>query len=430
MKHLIIIGNSAAGHNAAIAAREIDQSLKITVISDEKAGAYSRNLLAGVMENNVKFKDIVFADETFYEQKNIQYISGKKVEKVNTNKRWVTFIDKTRLVYDALIVASGMTMSVPKCVKGSGKHGVIGFRSISDINDINELVPISNTVCIWGGGLAGLQAAAALKKKKMEVKIIISGNKLMSEMLDENGEEFLKNRLAQQEIEVIFEKEIVDIFGDSDVKAIKLDNGKVIACDILIANTNFLPNTKFLDESGFDPEAMKQGLAVDLFLQTQIPNVFAAGDVLEVSDKTMGLIDQPNSWFKASEQGKIAAINAAAFLLEKEDLKAVYEPRNINICESQVFDLPAVSLGIILKPEADQFEELSFVDEEANIYKKIVLCDSKIVGFVAFGNTVDRDIFAQLIEQQIDISQIKDNLIDQDFNPDMLKQLLDKPCAV
>jgi len=430
MKHLIIIGNSAAGHSAAIAAREIDSLLKITVISDEKSGAYSRNLLAGVMENNVKFKDIVFADEKFYEQKNIQFVCGKKVEKVNTNKRWVTFIDKTRLVYDALIIASGITMTVPKCMKGSNKHGVIGFRSINDLNDINELMPISNTVCIWGGGLVGLQAAAALKKKKMEVKIIISGNKLMPEMLDENGEEFLRNRLAQQGIEVLLEKEIIDIFGDSDVKAIKLDNGKVIACDILIVNINFMPNTKFLDESGFDSEAIKQGLAVDLFFQTQIPNIFAAGDVLEVSDKIMGLIDQPNSWFKASEQGKIAGINAAASLIEKEDLKAVYEPQSINISESQLFDLASVSFGLTLKPELEGFEELSFVNEDENIYKKIVLCDSKIMGFVALGNTSEKDIFAQLIEQQIDISQIKDDLIDQDFKTDLAKQLINKTCAV
>ncbi|MBU1045121.1 MAG: FAD-dependent oxidoreductase [Candidatus Omnitrophica bacterium] len=430
MKHLIIIGNSAAGHNAAITARELDKSLKITVISDEKAGAYSRNLLAGVLGNNLKFKDIVFADENFYEQKNIQFVSGKKVDKINTNKKWVTFMDKTRLVYDALIVASGMSMSVPKCVKGAAKHGVIGFRSISDLNDITQLVPISHTVCVWGGGLAGLQAAAALKKKKMEVKIIISGNKLMPEMLDENGEEFLKNRLAQQEIELISEKNIVEIFGDSDVKAIKLDNGKVIACDILIVNTNFLPNTKFLDESGFSSEAIKQGLAVDVFLKTEIPNVFAAGNVLAVSDKILGLIDYPNSWCRAAEQGKIAGTNAVAFLQEKNDLKTVYEPKIANICESQIFDLAVVCLGITLKPDDQVFEELSFVDEETNVYKKIIFCDSKIVGFVAVGNIADQDIFAQLIEQQIDISQIKDDLIDQDFNSEMLKQLIDKPCAV
>jgi nitrite reductase (NADH) large subunit len=430
MKHLIIIGNSAAGHNAAITAREIDSGLKITLISEEKTPAYSRNLLAGVLENNVKFKEICFSDENFYEQKNIQFISGKKVEKVNTNKNWVTFIDKTRLVYDALIVASGMSMAVPKCVKGAAKHGVFGFRCIKDLMDINELVPISHSVCIWGGGIAGLQAAFALKKKRMEVKIIISNEKLMPEILDANGEEFLKSRLAQQEIELISEKNIVDIFGDSDVKAIKLDNGKVIACDILIVNTNFLPNTKFLDESGFDPEAIKQGLAVDVFLQTKIPNVFAAGDVLEIADKSLGLLDRPNSWFMATEQGKIAGTNAAAFLLEKEELKAVYQPENINPAELQVFDLPAVCLGINAKPAGDEFEELSFVNEESNLYKKIILCDSKIVGFVSVGDTQETNIFAQLIEQKTDISRIKDDLIDADFNSELLNQLIAKPCAV
>ncbi|MFH1061275.1 MAG: FAD-dependent oxidoreductase [Candidatus Omnitrophota bacterium] len=430
MKHLIIIGNSAAGHSAAVAARDLDPELKITLISEEKAPAYSRNLLAGVLENKVKFKEIVFADENFYEQKNIQFVSGKKVEKVNTNKNWVTFMDKTRLVYDALIVASGMSMSVAKCVKGSAKHGVIGFRSIKDLTDITELVPISHAVCVWGGGIAGLQAAFALRKKRMEVKIIISNDKLMPEILDTNGEEFLINRLGQQEIEVISGKNIVDVFGDSDVKAIKLENGKVIACDILIVDTNFLPNTKFLEESGFNSEAIKQGLAVDVFLQTEIPNVFACGDVLETADKSLGLLDHPNSWFKAAEQGKIAGTNAAAFLLKKEDLKAVYEPQNINVSELRLFDLAAVCLGITAKPAGEEFEELSFVNEDLNMYKKIVLCDSRIVGFVAVGNTEETDVFRQLIEHKTDISRIKDDLIDADFNPELLKQLVAKPCAV
>lgn len=423
MKHLIIIGNSAAGHSAALAARDIDPELKITLISEEKAPAYSRNLLAGVLENNLKFKDIVFADENFYEQKKIQFISGKKVEKINTNKNWITFIDKTRLVYDALIVASGISMSVPKCVKGSAKHGVIGFRSIKDLTDISELVPISHTVCIWGGGIAGLQAAFALKKKRMEVKIIITNDKLMPDVLDDNGEEFLNARLAQQDIELISGKNIVEIFGDSDVKAIKLDNGKVIACDILIVNTNFVPNIKFLEESGFDPEAIKQGLAVDVFFQTAIPNVFAAGDVLEITNKISGLLDYPNSWFKAVEQGKIAGINAAAFLLKKDDLKAVYVPQGVNICALQLFDLAAVCLGIIAKPAGDEFEELSFVNEELNIYKKIILCDSRIVGFVGVGNPEETDIFRKMIESKTDISQIKDDLIDADFNLELLKSL-------
>lgn len=421
MKHLIIIGNSAAGHSAALAARDIDSELKITLISEEKAPAYSRNLLAGVLENNLKFKDIVFADEKFYEQKRIQFISGKKVEKINTNKNWITFIDKTRLVYDALIVSSGMSMSVPKCVKGSAKHGVIGFRSIKDLTDISELVPISHTVCIWGGGIAGLQAAFALKKKRMEVKIIITNDKLMPDVLDDNGEEFLNARLAQQDIELISGKNIVEIFGDSDVKAIKLDNGKVIACDILIINTNFVPNTKFLEESGFAPEAIKQGLAVDVFFQTVIPNVFAAGDVLEITNKSSGLMDYPNSWFKAVEQGKIAGINAAAFLLKKDDLKVVYVPQGINTCALQLFDLAVVSLGITAKPAGDEFEELSFVNEDLNMYKKIILCDSKIVGFVGVGNSEEIDIFRKMIESKTDISQIKDDLIDADFNLELLK---------
>jgi NAD(P)H-nitrite reductase large subunit len=264
----------------------------------------------------------------------------------------------------------------------------------------------------------------------MEVKIIITNDKLMPDILDANGEEFLNARLAQQDIELISGKNIVEIFGDSDVKAIKLDNGKVLACDILIVDTNFMPNTKFLEDSGFDPEAVKQGLAVDVFFQTAIANVFAAGDVLEITNKSSGLLDYPNSWFKAVEQGKIAGINAAAFLLKKDDLKTVYVPQGINVCALQLFDIAAVCLGITAKPAGDEFEELSFVNEDSNIYKKIVLCDSKIIGFVGIGNIEEVDIFRRLIENKVDISQIKDDLIDVDFDWELLKSLVDKPCAV
>lgn len=321
MKNIVIIGNSAAGIAAASEIKEKSSGVKITIISEEIHLAYSRYKLAEFLSGELKESELVYKKKEFYEGENISLILGKKVEKVFPKKNFLLLADKTKIIYDALIIASGVSVKIAKEVKGASKHGVLGVRSIKDVKDIFELIPITRTACIWSEGIVGLKCAAALHRKGLEVKIIVSEHDFLPDMLDEKAGELLKKSFQQNGIELIFGKNIVEIFGNGDVKAIKLDSGKVIGCGIVVVDKYYAGDLKFLEDSEI---VFDRTIAVDNFLRTNVENIFAAGDVAENKNNQAQLMRSFFSWINAEKQGRIAAANALLFLEEKSAQMIAY----------------------------------------------------------------------------------------------------------
>ncbi len=420
MNQIVIIGNSAAGIAAAQTIRKNNSAVKITMISEEPYLAYSRYMLADFLAGTKKENDLLFCQKDFYQNANITLMLGKKVERVNTGRNVVILTDKTKIEYDSLIIASGFSIKMPKELKGANKHGVLGVRSINNIKDINELLPITHLVCIWGGGVAGLSMACALHKKGILVKIVSGRERLLSGVIDENGAEFFKNRFLDRNIEVISGINIVEVFGEADVKAIKLDTGKVIGCGIVLVDNGYCANVKFLEETEVK---VGNGIITDSFMRSNIPNVFAAGDVVQRENSGEPLYDRPSSWASALAQGAVAGNNALLTAEGKGQEMSSYE-KLFDVTKIEFFNLPAVSLGLSLKPSEGNYEEVSFVNTKKSVYKKMVLQDSKVVGFTGIGAATEHEVFLKLICNKIDVGHIKNLLLCEQFNYDLFKDLV------
>ncbi|MBU4306019.1 MAG: FAD-dependent oxidoreductase [Candidatus Omnitrophica bacterium] len=417
MKHVVIIGNSAAGISAAESIRKSDSQLKITVISEEKGMPYYRYRIADILSARAKESDIVFKRPEFYSAHNIQLILGKKAEKVNTAKNFVVLSDKTKVEYDGLIVASGMTANMSKEIKGINKHGVLGFRTIDNIRDILELIPITRTVCVLGSGIPALKAATALSQKGMEVKIICRDDFLLPDILDPQAAEFFQSYFQERNVEVLLKRDIVEIFGNGDVKAIKTDAGKVIGCGIVIIERDFVAQVSFLEDSGVKCE---NGIEVDKFLCTSCPNVFAAGDVIQRRG-----IGRFYSWNTSLAQGEIAARNIINQLQGRQEEMVAYQPASEWPTQAaEFFGLSLVCLGVTSSPAAENKEEMVFSDKSRNVYKKAVISNARLVGFLGVGTLPDeKEIYSRLISTQADISLIKNDLLSERLTPDLVKDL-------
>jgi NADPH-dependent 2,4-dienoyl-CoA reductase/sulfur reductase-like enzyme len=192
MKQFLIIGNSAAGIAAAEAIRSKNKSDKITIISDENHPCYSRCLISYFLAGDIKENGVLYRNEEFFKQNNIELILGKKAVEIRPKKNVVVIEEKVeedkepsvkrkQLEYDYLILANGASPKFPD-KKGMQKKGVFGFRTIEDAKQISDLIPISTTACVMGGGLIGLKAAYALRKKNLEVKVIVKSNQVLSQV--------------------------------------------------------------------------------------------------------------------------------------------------------------------------------------------------------------------------------------------------------
>ena len=358
MKQFIIIGNSAAGIAAVEAIRSRDKESRITVISDEDYPAYCRCLISYYLAAEVKEERIIYRGDNFYRQNNVELLLNKKAARVDPKRNRVVCEDKTQFNYDSLLIATGASPKFPE-IKGIKKNGVFGFRTIKDAKDIAGLVPVTRSAAVLGGGLIGLKAAYALRKRNVDVKVIVKSRQVLSQMLDVEAAGFIQNRLGQNGVDIVSGCDVTEVIGNGDIKAVKLDSGKAFGCSLIIVAKGVLPNTDLITEAGIK---VNQGIAVNNLMQTNIPNVYAAGDVCESFDMTL---DQPavNAlWPVAVEQGKVAGVNMAGDNLNYDG--------SLGMNSIEFFGLPVISLGLYKVKEGDSsFEVLRVHDEKANVYR-------------------------------------------------------------
>ena len=413
MYRYIIIGNSASGISAVEAIRKKDKSSSILVISDEDYPSYLRCLISYYLAGDIKKDKLIYRPQDFYKDNNIDLILNKKVVKVEPKKNRIVLEDKTQLNYDKLLIATGSSPYFPQ-IPGVRKKGVFGFRTIKDTEEILRLLTTTKTACILGGGLIGLKAAYALHKHNIEVKVIVKSKQVLSQMLDPLAASFIQKKLEENGIEVIFGQDVVEIIGNGDVKAVKLESGKIIGCSLVIVAKGIRPNIDLIKDTEIK---FNEGIVANEYMQTNIPNIYTAGDVCESFDLVLNKYNINALWPIAIEQGRYAGENMTG-----ENLKY---PGSLGMNSLEFFGLAVISLGIYrIKEEESSFEEIKFLDEKNNIYKKLIIKDKRLVGAILVGDIKNSGIFLRLIKEKIDISSIKDKLLKENFGYPFVKDLL------
>ncbi|MGD9014925.1 MAG: FAD-dependent oxidoreductase [Candidatus Omnitrophota bacterium] len=404
MNNLVIIGNSAAGISAAEAIRAKDKDSKIIIISDEDYNSYCRCLISYYLAGEITEDKLVYRPESFYKENNLNLMLNHKVVKVEPKKNRVIFEDKTSIDYDTLLIATGASAKFPDNLKTVRKRGVFGLRTIQDTKEILSLVPLSSSSCVLGGGLISLKAAYGLLKQKQEIKVIVKSNFVLSQMLDEKGARLFMHKFQNAGVEILTGRDIVEVVGNGDLKAVKLDTGKVIACSILVIGKGVNPNLDIIKDTKIKQD---KGILVDEYMKTSIPNIFAAGDVTQTFDIAYKNSAVNALWPNAVEQGRIAGLNMLGDNLKYDG--------SMTMNSIGFFDLPAISMGIT-RPKQPEFEELMILDEQRNIYKKFVIRNNRLAGMIAIGDVRNCGVFLRLIKESVDISSIKQELTSQNFN--------------
>lgn len=410
MRHLLIIGNSAAGISCAENIRKKDTQIKITILSQEDYTAYNRCLISYYLAGDVKEDKLVYRAKDFYKNNNIELLLNKKALRIDTKKNQAVLEDKTRLDYDLLLLANGSSPKFPE-IKGIHKKGVCGFRTISDTKEMLDLALASPCACVWGGGLIGLKAAYGLKKRNLDVKVIVKSAHVVSQILDTYSSEMLKKRLLEHGVEILTGVDVQEVIGNGDCKAVKLDSGKVIATSLVIVGKGVKPNTELIEDSGIKFE---EGVLVDKYQKTNIPNIYAAGDIAQTYDPILEEATVNALWPNAVEQGIVAAAN---ILGENKKYAG-----SVGMNSVEFFGLPVIAFGITRLPQAG-YEEIISKDSSSNSYKKIIMKNNVIKGAIFVSSIENIGILLKLAKLKVDVSAIKDRLLRPDFNFSVTKDL-------
>ena len=399
----VIIGGSAAGVTACEAIRKRDEKARITLISDEKLPLYSRCLLTYLLAGQITEDKLTFRDPDFYKKNKVDTILGARAKSIDAKKRTVKLSNGKLVSYDKLLLATGAN---PKSIDipGADKGGLFTIRRIDDARGIIKLMNKVKKVVVLGGGLIGLRDAYALKNQGKEVSVIVKSSQVLSQMLDKEAADIIQDMIVANGIEVKTGVAAKEITGGKTIEGVLLDDGTKVDCQMVIVGKGVIADIALAEGSGIKTH---WGFLVDEHMATNVEGVFAAGDCAETRDLASGEMAINGLWPCAAGQGGVAGANMAGE-------KLAYEG-SLSMNSVEFFGLPAISMGIT-KPKTDDYETLVFENRDKNLYRKIVLKDNLICGAVFINGVESAGVVNVLIRKRIDISGIKERLIDKNFS--------------
>lgn len=363
----LIIGNGAAGYYAADSIRKRNAEADINMVSSEKVLTYYKPQLSDYISKDIADKRFFVAPEDYYAKNNIKVTLGVRVEKINKDKNTVSLDNGTELSYDKLILATGASNFLPP-IKGYEKKGVYVLRDLEDGKKIKEEMKHAKNAVVVGGGLLGLEAAWEMKNAGMNVSVVELVPNLLSLQLDKEGSELFEKTVAEAGINILTGECAGEVLGEGSVNGLKLKSGKTIEADLVLFSVGIRPNVCLAKESGIE---VNKGIIVNEKMQTNIENIYACGDNVELNGRIYG------NWPAATEMGKVAGANAVG---DEAEFKDFVNSIVFNAINSHIFSVGEVKLE-------SGVEVLSSANPEKKIYKKLFFKDKKLVGGILMGDT-------------------------------------------
>ena len=402
MKYLII-GNSAAAVGAVEAIRKRDNKGEITILSKEPYLAYSRPLITEFLADLVTEKGMSYRAEDFYKDNLVSLKLGVSAKSIDAKKKIVSASDKKEYGYDKLLIATGGSPIFPP-MKGSDKKGVFTLMTLDESKEIKKNLKGVKKAVVIGGGLIGMKAAEGLHEAGIKVAIVELADRILSRILDEKGSRIFEAYLKDKGMDIITSDSVVEIAGTKKVTRVKLKRKKKISCNMVIMAIGVRPNLDVIKDSSIET---KQGIIVDNKMQTKVPDIYAAGDVVQADDMLSGEKRVNAIWPLAYKQGRIAGANMAG---SNKLYEGGFAQNSIS-----VLGLSTISMGIVDPPSKNGYEIITGRGKGKHSYKKFVFDKDTIIGGI-FIEDIDRSgIITGLVKERYKVKDNKEQFLSEKF---------------
>ena len=254
-------------------------------------------------------------------------------------------------------------------------------------------------VVIVGGGLLGLELAAALKKINVNISIIQRAPRFMERQLDNVASRLLAEDVIERGISVYFDNEVSTVFEQKDnpnFLSVNLKTGRTIQCNAIVFAIGTRPNIQLAKQANLKT---RRGVVVNSYLQTSNPFIFGLGEIAEYESSLFGITSA------AEQQADIAA----NYILG--DFSSRYSGSVLmNILKFENLDL--CSIGMVNAPKNDSsYEEIILMDVSKRFYKKCIVQNDTLKGAILMGDKIEFAEFKRLIEDEIELSEKRNELL-------------------
>ncbi|WP_282072178.1 nitrate reductase [Polaribacter atrinae] len=400
---IIIAGAGAAAFRFLQNYRDYNEVDEIHVFSKESNLFYNRVLLPEYITEELSWEQLLKIKNAELKNLNIKIHPETIIEKIDKETKIVTDSNGETHSFDKLILATGSRPFIPKDVQ-IDLPGRFTMRNKNDADrfknylDATGLPPEEQHVVIVGGGLLGLELAAAMKHKNVKITIIQRASRLMERQLDKISSKLLSINVQERGIQIYFDNEVSTVFDDEDTGelTINLKSGKYITANAIVYAIGTRPNIEIAKNNGI---VCGRGVKVNQHLQSSHPDIFAIGEIAEFNNKLFGITSA------AEEQAGILANFIAGDISEAYNgsvLMNILKFSDLNLC----------SIGEISVPDNDpSYEEIIFTDISKGYYKKCIVKDDLLIGAVLVGDKNEFAEFKTLIESKIEMSDKRDTLL-------------------
>jgi NAD(P)H-nitrite reductase large subunit len=390
-KRYVIVGNGVAGTTAADTLRKLDPNCSIHLITNEPYPLYNRVSLPRFLQGVIGEQKVMIRNLAWHEQRNIQLLTETMVTRIDTNERVVVTDTLQHLPYDALLIATGGWANPLRVPGASDVKHIYNFVTLDDTKTIINKMLESRTALAYGGSFISYELCDGFAMRKLDTTWLMRGPYWLRSALDPEGGEVVDNIAKKFGVQVIHGDEIECVVPKNGVPSyVKTKQGREIQTDMIGIGLGITLNTSILEGT---PVEVRSGVVVNEFLETNVPGVFAAGDVAEFYDPTISAHHTMGTWDNAMAHGRIAGTNMAGGRVPYLDVPTYTSP---------LFD---VNIAVIGTAESNnpELETLSLREpgEKGNEnYRKLFFRENKLVGVLMIGSPKGRKKLVDIVKNQ------------------------------
>ena len=411
----VIIGGGIAGTTAAETIRKNDGVGTIAIVSDEPHNCYSRVLLSKPkwVLGEQPFENVWLKNDAWYKDNNIHLFKGLRATELDSGGKVVTLSDGDSLQYEKLLLATGAHSrkwnvkgahaEAGQATAGAGKSvkkGIHYLRTVDDAEAISKVAQGEPKRAIMiGSACVSFEIIEILHSRGFTVTEVMREKYFFEPQLSQEEVAPIEKMLEEKGIEIVREMAVEEVLGDTHVTGVRLSNGREIACDIILPFIGVELPVGWIQKAGV---ATHKGIYANQFLETNVPDVWTAGDTTECWDSMLEETVIMGNWMSARLQGEVAGKNMSTGTKEPFAQVSFHTSHGFGFQIGWTGDVRALEDRIVIH----------YPTTEENSHCRIIIAKGKVIG----GTTVNRPdlmgAITKLIKGKVDMSDKLEGLRD------------------
>jgi NTE family protein len=302
----LLVGGGLASATAAETLRLEGADGSIAILSAEEYPPYQRPPLSTQFLLGTQTEDrLSIFDDSFYHEHSIDVVLGARAAHLDANHHVIRTDRAGEFQFRKLLIATGAA-PIRLQSPGSTLSGIHYLRTLTDALNIRCSAETARRAVVVGGSFLAIELAASLSARGIHVTLVAMEQILLDKLQSRSISDFFNQYYRQHGVEIVVGDEVIGFLGEGRIEGVRTRSGKILPCDLALVATGVAPEVGFLQGSGIE---VNDGIVVDRYLQTNLPDIFAAGDVANFFDPVFNVRRRIEHWDNAIKQGRLAAKN-------------------------------------------------------------------------------------------------------------------------